>query len=318
VWLTGQAICARSTTCARSRKPPPSSRYARRSSNLLREIAGAGIAVFPEVGTDVGQPDVIAKAGPLVIGYGETKAPGTIRQLERVLDTDQLLAYRRLPNLVLTDYLHFLLLRDGVEVARATMISTADLDAGQLNRAAPAAAEELLTVWLSAEPARITSPVRLATELARRARWLRDGIRSELGREAAAAARRAETEAPLRSLHQFYRENLMSDMDADMFADAYAQTVAYGLFVARFHTPGTPFTHQVAMDGIPTSTAFLRSSVRLLLDDATVPPSVGWIVDDIVAILDATSDALVARASARARQRRGRGHLLLRALSRGV
>lgn len=265
--------------------------------NLLREIAGPGVTVFPEAGTDVGQPDVIAKAGPLVVGYGETKAPGTLRQLERVLDTQQLLAYRRLPNLVLSDYIHFLLLRDGVEVARATVISNQDLDAGQLGRATTEVAEELLTVWLSAEPARINSPARLAIELARRARWLRDGIRGELRQEAAVANRRGG-DGPLRSLHRFYRENLMSDMDADMFADAYAQTVAYGLFVARFHAPGVAFTHQVAMDGIPTSTAFLRSSVRLLLDTATVPASVGWIVDDIVAVLNAASDALIARASA--------------------
>jgi hypothetical protein len=265
---------------------------------LLREIAGAGITIFPEVGSEVGQPDLIAKIGPLVVGYGETKPPGTIRQLERVLDTDQLLAYRQLPNLVLTDYLHFLLLRDGVEVGRATLISAADLDAGHLGRATPAAAEEMLKVWLSAEPVLITSPVRLATELARRARWLRDGIRSELRREVAAAARQGGTDGPLRALHNFYRENVMSDMDVEMFADAYAQTVAYGLFVARFHAPGVSFTHQVAMDGIPTSTAFLRSSVRLLLDEATVPATVGWIVDDIVAILHATSDGLIARAAA--------------------
>ena len=111
---------------------------------LLREIAGPGITLFPEAGTDVGQPDLIAKVGPLVIGYGETKAPGTIRALEGVLDTRQLIAYRQLPNLILTDYLHFILLRDGVEVARATLISSADLDAGRTARADRAGVEDLL------------------------------------------------------------------------------------------------------------------------------------------------------------------------------
>ena len=265
--------------------------------NLLREIAGPAITVFPEAGTDVGQPDVIAKVGPLVVGYGETKAPGTFRQLEAVLETPQLIAYRGLPNLVLTDYLHFILLRDGVEVARATVISAADLDANRLASATPAPAEELLTVWLTAQPAQINSPNRLAIELARRARWLRDGIRAEIAVEAGIVARGGAS-GPLRTLQAFYRENLMSDMDADMFADTYAQTVAYGLFVGRYHTAGTPFDRRAAVEAIPVSTAFLRSSVRLLLDEDTVPGSVGWIIDDIVAVLGATSDALIARASA--------------------
>jgi len=263
--------------------------------NLGRALAGEGVALFPEAGTEVGQPDLIIKAGPQVIGYAETKAPGTIRQLETVLDTPQLLAYRRLPNLVLTDYLHFLLLRDGAEVARATLISSGDLDAGRFARANPASAEELLRTWLTVAPAEITSPLRLATELARRARWLRDGIRAEMLREAGERARHA-AEGPLLALHNFYRDNLMSDMDADMFADTYAQTVAYGLFVARYHTGAAAFTRRAAMDAIPTSTGFLRASVRLLLDEDTVPATVRWIVDDLVALLGATSSTLIARA----------------------
>jgi hypothetical protein len=264
---------------------------------LLREIAGPAIAVFPEAGTDVGQPDLIAKVGPLVIGYGETKAPGTIRALEAVLDTRQLIAYRQLPNLVLTDYLHFILLRDGVEVARATLIASTDLDAGRTARANRPAVEELLRAWLAAEPAQITSPERLAVELARRARWLRDGIRAQVAREAGATARGGPP-GPLRALLEFYRANLMSDMDEVMFADAYAQTVAYGLFVARFHTPAAAFNRRSAVEAIPTSTAFLRRSVRFLLDEDTVPGSVTWIIEDLMAVLRATADVLIARAAA--------------------
>lgn len=264
---------------------------------LLREIAGPGTTVFAEASTAVGQPDLIAKAGALVIGYGETKAPGTIRQLENVLDTPQLIAYRRLPNLVLTDYLHFILLRDSHEVARATLVNSVDLDAGRFGHLDRVGAEELLRVWLSAQPAQITSPERLALELARRARWLRDGIGAELLSEVAVTAR-SGGQAPMRALLEFYRSNLMSDMNSAMFADAYAQTVAYGLFVARFHATAATFDRRTATEAIPSSTAFLRSSVRFLLDEDTVPPSVSWIVDDLIAILRAAADALIARAAA--------------------
>lgn len=270
---------------------------------LLREIGGPTITVFAEAGTDVGQPDLIAKVGPQVVGYGETKAPGSMRALEGVLETRQLAAYRTgLPNLLLTDYLHFILLRDGAEVARTTLLTVEELDAGRAGAGTSAPTEELLRTWLAATPAAITSPERLATELARRARWLRDGIRAELRREAATRARGTAAAPagpmPLTELLAFEQANLMSDLDADTFADAFAQTVAYGLFVARFHSQGTPFEERTALDAIPASTAFLRSSVRLLLNAATVPPSVRWIVSDLVAVLRVAADELVARAAA--------------------
>jgi len=269
---------------------------------LLRELR-PDLTIFAEAASEVGQPDLIVKSGIQVVGYGETKAPGTIRQLEQVLDTRQLTAYRTgLPNLLLTDYLHFILLREGAEVARVALVSAADLDAGRARGAATGPVEELLLTWLGATPAQITSPERLATELARRARWLRDGIRAELRREAAVRARAragaAPEAGPLTALLEFERANLMSDLDEDGFADAFAQTVAYGLFVARFHSQGVPFEERTAMDAIPVSTAFLRSAVRLLLDEATVPASVGWIVTDLVAVLRVAADALIARAAA--------------------
>ncbi len=262
---------------------------------LMTDLAPAGTTIFGEAASVEGQPDVIVKRGSLVVGYGETKAPGTIRQLEAVLDTPQLAAYRRLPNLLLTDYLHFILLRDGVEVRRGTLINSADLDAGHLTRADRDAATDILEAWLSAEPAQITSSERLAIELARRAAWLRDGIRAELRKEAEEAVH-GHGDGPLRSLAKFYRENLMSDMDEDKFADAFAQTVAYGLFVGRYHLTAATFNRTSAILAIPTSTAFLRSATRFLLDEDTVPAGLSWIIDDIVAILRASADALVRQA----------------------
>jgi len=262
---------------------------------LMRDLAPTGTTIFGEAASVEGQPDVIVKRGSLVVGYGETKAPGTIHQLEAVLETPQLAAYRRLPNLLLTDYLHFILLRDGVEVRRGTLINAADLDAGHLTRADRTTATDILGAWLSAEPAQITSSERLAIELARRAAWLRDGIRAELRKEADESVH-GHGDGPLRSLAKFYRENLMSDMDEDKFADAFAQTVAYGLFVGRYHLTAATFDRTSAILAIPTSTAFLRSATRFLLDETTVPAGLSWIIDDVVAILRASADTLVQQA----------------------
>jgi hypothetical protein len=266
--------------------------------NLLREIAATDVRVFTEAGLTEGQPDLIAKQGPLVVGYGETKAPGPLGALERVLRTEQLIGYRRLPNLLVTDYLHFILVREGNEVGRASLLSTADLDAGRFAGAGTEPTEELLSRWLSAPPTRIASPERLAVELARRAACLRDGIKLEFAREAERVAEDGGGLGPMTMLLDFYRANLMSDLDRASFADTYAQTVVYGLFVARFHSGGAHFDRATAEAAIPVSTSFLRSSVRFLLDEDTVPVTVSWIIEDLIATLRSTEDALIARAAA--------------------
>jgi len=56
---------------------------------------------------------------------------------------------------------------------------------------------------------------------------LRDAIRTLIG------TKTNPDGEPLRRLWNFYRQSLMSDMDADDFADTYAQTLIYALFLAR-------------------------------------------------------------------------------------
>ncbi len=52
---------------------------------------------------------------------------------------------------------------------------------------------------------------------------------------------------------------MIEDLDYEKFADMYAQTVVYGLFVARYHDKSPEdFSRQEARDLIPASNPFLR------------------------------------------------------------
>ena len=75
----------------------------------------------------------------------------------------------------------------------------------------------------------ITTSKALAIRLAELARAIRDRIKTALA---------IETEhGPLTKLMKAFQEALVHDLDADGFADMYAQTIAYGLLSARIADP---------------------------------------------------------------------------------
>ncbi|HWH05451.1 MAG TPA: hypothetical protein VNT23_03315, partial [Gaiellaceae bacterium] len=86
---------------------------------LIREVArGLGrsnLLIAPEADAETaGQPDVFIKAGPRLVGFVETKAPGTDLG-DWLARSAQARRYKEsLPNWLLTDYYRFLAIRDGV------------------------------------------------------------------------------------------------------------------------------------------------------------------------------------------------------------
>lgn len=244
---------------------------------LVREIgreSGRRLLVAPEAHAgEVGQPDVYVKDGPRLVGFLETKAPGV--DLEHLLRTDrQLKKYKQsLPNWVLCDYYRFIFLRDGEVVARASVEGEQELRAAFLS-------------FLSYLPPTIRSPRRLAKELARRARVLRDGLLGELRGE-------PEEGGPLGQVLSFYKQTVMSDLDEEGFADTFAQTITYGMFLGRLCVPEGPFTRIGASATLPGSVPFLRSAVRVLTDDDLLSPAVIRLLDDLAALLENTDVARV-------------------------
>jgi hypothetical protein len=75
----------------------------------------------------------------------------------------------------------------------------------------------------------VTTSKELSISLAQLAQAIRDRIRTAL---------RIETDqGPLTKLMKAFQEALVHDLDADGFADMYAQTIAYGLLSARISDP---------------------------------------------------------------------------------
>lgn len=255
---------------------------------LLRALGDAadrrGLMVAPEASAgDVGQPDIFIKDGPRLIGFAETKAPGA--PLTRLLRTSsQLKRYSEsLPNWILTDYYLFIFIENGQAGPPIDI------------RAEPEAVRDRFGVFLDSTPSNIRSASRLAEEMARRARLLRDGLHGSLQKEPPGG--------PLRITLDFYRKQLMDDLTEAGFADTFAQTAVYGMFLgwlrwaeeqpaspgaAKADHPGAAFTRALAVSEIPATVPFLRSSMRLLTSEEILPPPVSRLLDDLAALFDNT------------------------------
>ena len=87
----------------------------------------------------------------------------------------------------------------------------------------------------------------------------------------------------------------MPDLDAEQFADMYAQTICYGLFAARCNAkPDTTFTREHAAFDIPKTNPFLRKMFGHIagpdLDERIV-----WAVDDLAEVLNRADMAAILR-----------------------
>jgi hypothetical protein len=62
-----------------------------------------------------------------------------------------------------------------------------------------------------------------------------------------------------------FQQMLIHDIDNKSFADIYSQTIAYGMFAARYHDSTLPtFSRMEAAELIPKSNPFLRKILLVL------------------------------------------------------
>jgi len=239
----------------------------------------------------VGQPDLqVVNAAGSPIGYGETKVPGSASEFAKVLESEQIGRYRAsIESLLVTDFIHFALFRADVGRLDVTLLETpGGLAAGSHAVSEPVLLQfsQMLSSFFSASAPSATSAEQLADGLARRATLLRDAIRTLIG-----TTTNPEGEA-LRRLWDFYKRSLMSDMDADDFADTYAQTLTYALFLTRLEKG--PITDlEAAWKAIPTDVPIMRSAIEPLRAAGKIPDPLAVWLEDSLHLLAATPNSVV-------------------------
>lgn len=234
-----------------------------------------GVTVQPKK-TKAGIPDFLlkTKAGK-IIGYVEAKDP-MIDSLVNEAQTEQLQRYREsLPNLILTNFLEFYLFREGKIINEVRLANPVFLRLGK--QPVPENIDkfnELLDQFFSFSIPQTYTARALATELAKRTRFLSSLILEELGQE---------TEG-ISGIYKTFKEELIESLTEESFADMYAQTISYGLFSARIQAKGNEFSRSNAYEYIPSTIPLLRH-LFYWLTGPNLPESLEWIVDDIAGVL---------------------------------
>lgn len=238
----------------------------------------ANITIQPKR-IEAGAPDFTVRRGKELVGYIEAKDIG--KDLEVFEYTPQIKRYKKdFDNFILTNYFDFWLWRKTEKKwILKTRISVGELIILKLNQLPPLKNEKgflnLLETFLNFNiPERKTAKT-LATELASRAKLIPVCIVEELSND-------VETE--IDRIYEAFKKYLITDLSKKDFADIYAQTITYGLFMARLRHKGKGFNRFLAQKYIPKNIQILKDTFSLI-SGSNLPESISWAVDDIATIL---------------------------------
>jgi type ISP restriction-modification system protein/N-6 DNA methylase len=244
------------------------------------KVTGKAGSLIPE---KKAAPDFkVTKTGGLILGYIENKAIG--ENLDKVLKSEQITKYKSLSsNIILTDYLHFIWInKDGIQ--RETLCHITDLENPKfrLKEDRAAAVAKLLQAFFSTPPEGIGRAQQLALALATRSKLLRDYLGDELVRQ-----EREHKEGRLYGLYQIFRDQVFHELTLKEFADAFAQMLAYGLFLARLNSDLEPITLNNAREYVPGSFQLIRELVDFLNElEKDEYREVRWVVEEVLSIVN--------------------------------
>jgi hypothetical protein len=150
---------------------------------------------------------------------------------------------------------------------------------------------QLLSRFFVVSKSAIEKPRQLATELAWRAKHLKALAVEELQKEITAK----NDHGPLKKLFDTFNAAL-AKLTVEKFADAYAQTITYGMLAARWISSDDEnkplFTRKNLKDLLPETSAFLKDLFDKLVN-SNFDKNLSWLLDDITSLLARTSVAQV-------------------------
>lgn len=237
-----------------------------------------------------GAPDYIITEGEIPVGFIEAKDIGDkdLEGKKKTGNQEQFDRYKSgLSNLIITDYLDFHFYRDST---LSTKVSIGKVENGKI-LPIPENFElfkQLFKNFTETISQTIKSPTKLAEMMAGKARLMADIIEKALNEDDEIG-----NLSNLKRQMLSFQKMLISDIDNKSFSDLYSQTIAYGLFAARYHDPTIPtFTREEALKLIPKSNPFLRKLFKDIADDE-LDYRLVWVIDELVNVFLASDVASI-------------------------
>lgn len=265
--------------------------------DLLRVIVNDGIRKESErvdiinepKRREYGAPDFEFRKHENTISYLETKDIGDndIKGDNPKKHKSQFDKYKKAVNTIaFTDYLKFHLFEEGEETISSELIIWEE-DSLHLTEDEQQISNffDIIAKLGNSKPQPIRSANYLAEIMAAKAKVIADILNRAMGKE---EERQSDEDKGLHLKLNSFRKFLVHDMTNEQFTDFYAQTILYGLFIARIKdTTPQSFSLLEAAELIPSTNPFLKKIFKLLAL-ADLHSGVKWIVDDLVSIFRVT------------------------------
>ncbi|MDK2136026.1 DNA methyltransferase [Campylobacter jejuni] len=230
-----------------------------------------------------GAPDFLITKDFLTLGYIENKRVNA--NLDNIIKSDQILKYTKLsPNIILTDYLRFILLslneKNEVIVCKEVKICSLDeiksfIKNQSLLDTKTQELNELFSIFFAKIPNPINSALEFANHLSLRTRILKDELLLS-----------NENEAIL-SLFNTFKETLYKELSYEEFRDSFAQTLTYSLFLAKLNNDtAKEIDLNNAKKFIPKSFPLIRSMSGFLDDSFENLENIKWLLEEIINIIN--------------------------------
>ncbi len=252
--------------------------------NLLVQLT-KGLTVTNEPARiQCGAPDFVLSKNDIPIGYIEAKDINDNDLEGKKTNKEQFNRYKKaLNNIIFTDYLNFLYFKEGKQVAQ---IRIAEVKKGKIISIPEAFAEfeRLIREFSTSITQSIKDPLHLAEMMANKAQLIKDAIHKAVLNPDKNLSQDTSLVGQMKTL----KKMLIKDLTPEGFADVYAQTIAYGLFSARFHdTTLETFSRMEAAQLLPQSNPFLRQFFQSIAG-FDVDNRILWALDDLIEIFRAS------------------------------
>ncbi|EAJ4393432.1 DNA methyltransferase [Campylobacter jejuni subsp. jejuni] len=230
-----------------------------------------------------GAPDFLITKDFLTLGYIENKRVNA--NLDNIITSDQILKYTKLsPNIILTDYLRFILLslndKNKIIICKEVKICSLDeiksiVKNQSLLETKTKELNELFAIFFSKIPNPINSALDFANHLSLRTRILKDELLLSIENET------------LLSLFNTFKETLYKELSYEEFCDSFAQTLTYSLFLAKLNNDtAKEIDLNNAKKFIPKSFPLIRSMSGFLDDSFENLESIKWLLEEIISIIN--------------------------------
>lgn len=217
-------------------------------------------------------PDFLFKKNGVPVAYAECKDV-TVDINHKDVQKQAQRYVKAFGKILLTNYHEFQIIDEAGLVSEFSIVDFSNNNFTEHEEGIVSTGLLLIKDYLHSTPQTIKSAKRLAEIMAAKGQLLRDN---------ALASLTENTESTINQQYQSFKEVLIHDLTHEDFADMYAQTLVYGLFVARyFDTSLHNFSRYEAHDLLPSTNPLLKKFFGHVAG-TDYDSKIAWMVDSLV------------------------------------